>query len=38
VIATGTPEELAELRDGSYTGQYLQRVLNGRRSATPALT
>jgi excinuclease ABC subunit A len=38
VIATGTPEELAELTDGSYTGQYLQRVLNGRRPATPALT
>ena len=38
VIASGTPEELAELRDGSYTGQYLQRVLNGRRPAAPALT
>jgi excinuclease ABC subunit A len=38
VVATGTPEELAELTDGSYTGQYLQRVFNGRRPATPALT
>jgi excinuclease ABC subunit A len=38
VIATGTPEELAELTDGSYTGQYLQRVLNRRRPATPAFT
>ena len=38
VIATGTPEELAELADGSYTGQFLQRVLNRRRPAAPALT
>jgi excinuclease ABC subunit A len=38
VIATGTPEELAELTDDSYTGQYLQRVLNRRRPAAPAFT
>ena len=38
VIATGTPEELAEMTDGSYTGRFLQRVFNSRRPATPALT
>ncbi len=27
VVATGTPEELAALADGSHTGQFLRRVL-----------
>jgi excinuclease ABC subunit A len=30
VVAQGTPEEIARVR-GSYTGQYLKPVLNGRR-------
>jgi excinuclease ABC subunit A len=38
VVATGTPEEVAA-RPGSYTGQFLRRVLDGRglpaRSAPP---
>ena len=27
VVATGTPEEVAEVK-GSYTGQYLKKILN----------
>jgi excinuclease ABC subunit A len=39
VIATGTPEELAERAETSYTGQFLQRVLgHPRRPAAHALT
>jgi excinuclease ABC subunit A len=30
VVATGTPEELADMADRSYTGQFLRRVLDGR--------
>ena len=31
VVAVGTPEQVA-LAEGSYTGQYLQRVIAGGRS------
>jgi len=29
VVASGTPEEVAKVK-GSYTGQFLKEVLNGR--------
>ena len=33
VVAQGTPEEIAEQADHSYTGQFLNRVLNGAQAA-----
>ena len=36
VVATGTPEELLEAADGSYTGEFLRRVLGGDRQAPVA--
>ncbi len=35
VIATGTPEEVAEV-EGSFTGRYLKRVLGRERAAATA--
>ena len=34
IVATGTPEEVAEV-EGSYTGQYLKQLLKSRRTAAP---
>jgi excinuclease ABC subunit A len=35
VVATGTPEQVAQIKE-SYTGQYLQRVLNGPLALGPS--